>query len=446
MAFIISRRKRQRGTIMVLYAAMIMGLVGFAGLAVDVGYMQYTKRRIQQAADAAAMGALRELELGNSDLTLAGRNDSALNGFTNGSNNTTVTINNPPISGSFAGSTSAVQAVVSRTIPTFFMMAFGQTSVSLSAQAVAQTSSTYGSVGGCIFVMDPSVGGAFTVDGNMTLTTACGVMVKSDSTTAFTQIGNSTINLASGAQVGVVGPGTAGAGWSLGGSSQIINTQTGHSESPVNIQSFNDPLANAAAPTPTGLTVRVSSGGFSDNPHDVNTLSPGIYCGGMNLKGTDTLSAGTYVLAGGGMTINSQATVSGNDVMIYNTTSGSASWGCHSSSTSDAQSFTFNGGATINLEGATDQGAPVGILFFDDRNVTGLSHKINGNSNSTFDGAMYFLNAFTKFNGTNKTPGFLYLVSNTLEINGNANLGNDHSDLSNVYTLAPTSTGGGLVY
>lgn len=88
---------------------MMVGLLAFAGLAVDVGYMQVMRRRAQNAADAAAMGALRELELGNtSNLSLAGRNDAALNGFTNGVNNTTVTINNPPVNGALAGASGAI--------------------------------------------------------------------------------------------------------------------------------------------------------------------------------------------------------------------------------------------------------------------------------------------------------------------------------------------------
>lgn len=437
---VVQLRSRQRGAVLVAYAAMIIGLTGFAGLAVDVGYLQYSKRRIQAAADAAAMGALRELELGDTDLSAAGQNDASLNGFTNGQSSTTVTINNPPASGSFTGEDTAVQAIVTRAIPTFFMRLFGQNSVMISAQAVSQTSTTQGSVGGCIFVMDPSASGAFTVDGNVTLNTACGAVVNSDSAQAFTMVGTSAFNLANGAQVGVVGPGTAGEGWSLSGGASLTNTTTSSSESPINIKTFSDPLANVAAPASAGMSVVVNSGGESVNPSSTAALQPGIYCGGMDLKGTVTLGAGTYVLAGGGMTIDSQATVSGSNVMFYNTNS-NFSTSCKHASKSDAGSFSFNGGASINLAGATS----TGVLFFDDRGVTGLSHTINGNSTSTFDGAMYFLHGAVTFEGNNKTPGFLYIVSNTLEMKGNASLGNDHSDLTSVYTLAPSSTGGGLV-
>jgi uncharacterized membrane protein len=154
---------------MVAYAAMIVGVIGFAGLAVDVGFLQFEKRRIQSAADAAAMGALREMERGNTDLVAAGQNDSSLNGFADGVNNTTVTIHNPPNSGSYNGVTTAVQAIVQRTVPTFFMQVFGQRGVVISAQAVAQTSTAQGSIGGCIFVLDPAASGALNIHGTMNM-------------------------------------------------------------------------------------------------------------------------------------------------------------------------------------------------------------------------------------------------------------------------------------
>jgi uncharacterized membrane protein len=90
-----SRRNRdQRGFTIVAYATMLIVIMGFTGMAVDVGYLQWQKRMAQAAADSAVMGALREIELGNTDLVAAGRNDAGLNGFVHGQNGVTVTINN----------------------------------------------------------------------------------------------------------------------------------------------------------------------------------------------------------------------------------------------------------------------------------------------------------------------------------------------------------------
>ena len=429
------RSSKERGFVGIAFALMMVGIVGVTGLAVDVGYLQYEKRRIQDAADAAAMGALREMELGQTDLTAAGKNDSSLNGFKDGQSGTTVTINNPPTAGAYANNAAAVEAIVQRRIPTFFMMVFGQNSVTITGRAVARTTSTEGSIGGCIFALNPTASGSLYISGNMTATTACSAVVESNSSSAFQMIGNSTLSLAHGARVGVVG------GWSIGGSS-VLDSTTGQAETPVNVQSFADPLAGVAAPTPTGLAVR-SNSKWSDNPHDNDTLNPGVYCKGMDMKGTVTLNPGTYVLAGGGLSIESQASVSGAGVTFYNTSENSQAWGCPGSTVADA--LTFNGGATINLSAPTNQ-SPIGVLFFDDRNLSGLTHTINGNSSSTFNGALYFKGNALTFAGTSSAShGYLVIVADTIKLIGNSNLGNDYEDLENVYTIAPASTGGGLV-
>lgn len=438
------RLKRERGFTIVAFALMIFVSMGFAGLAVDVGYLQLEKRKAQIAADAAAMGALREMEKGNTDLASAGDNDSALNGFTNGQNETTVSISSPPTSGAYAGQSTALQATVSRVVPTYFMRALGTNAVTVSASAVAQTSTAAGSIGGCIFAMNPTASGAFTITGTVTISTACSAVVKSNSSSAYSMVGNSTFSLSNGAEIGVVGTGTGG--WSLSGGAQVLNATTGAAQSPINIQSFNDPLASVAPPTPTGLTIK-SSNSMTVKPSATVTLNPGIYCGGIDVKGTATFTTGTYILAGGGLTIDAQAVVNdtGTGEMFYNTSANSQAWGC--SGSGGAQSFTFNGGASINLIGLTvsDGVGSVGVLFFDDRSTSGLSHKINGNSTSTFDGALYFLPNALQFAGTNRTPGFLYIVADTITMNGTSGLSSDHSSLANVNTIAPSATGGGLV-
>ena len=450
----LGRDRKASGFLIVAYATLIFVIMGFAGLAVDVGYLQYQKRKIQSAADAAAMGALREMERNKTDLTTAGRNDSALNGFTNGQNGVTVTISSPPTSGTFSGDTTAISATVSKPVGTYFMRIFNQNSVSISATSVARTSTTEGSVGGCIFALNSSASGALTINGNVIISSACGATVDSSNSSAFIMNGGSTFNLVNGAQVGVVGTCTTATppvcnGWSLSNNASLTNSTTNSAESPVNIQNFGDPLADVAAPTNSGLVQRVSSGGMTVNPNTTQNLSPGIYCGGIWLKGTTNLAAGTYILAGGGLTISAQATVT-NDaagVVFYNTSSagsGVYDWDCDHARTTDAGSFTLNGGASSNLSAPTS-GSLAGMLFMDDRNIYGLTHTINGNSTSTFDGAQYFRNNYLKFAGTNQTGGFTYLVADTITITGNANLGNDHSTLASVNIVAPSSTGGGLV-
>jgi Flp pilus assembly protein TadG len=453
------RRSGERGFITVAYAAMLTAIMGFTGLAVDVGYLQYQKRRIQSAADAAAMGALREMERGKTDTSFAGQNDASLNGFTDGVSNTTVTVATPT-SGLYANDTTAIQATVTRTVPTFFMQVFGQRSVSISAIAVAKTTTTFGSIGGCIFVMDPSASGALTVHGTMNLETACSIVVNSNSSSAFSAVGNSNLLMDNNAVVGVVGPGTAGQGWSMTGGATVQNHASGASMSPVNVQSFTDPLAAAKVPTATGVTVQVAA---TNNPKTIQKnsqpaggLNPGVYCGGLKIQSTNTpltLNSGTYIIAGGGLEIDAQADVqtAAGGVMFYNTSSNSDTWGCTGSAVA-AGGITINGGSVLTLNALTSTdmsftGASnaIGMLIFEDRNVTGLSHKINGSAGNTFDGAIYVPKAALNFIGTSSTGGYLVIVTNTLDIGGTSQLKNDFTTLTTVNTLAPAATGGGLV-
>lgn len=124
-------KKSQRGFTIVLSALMMFVILGFTGLAVGAGYLQWQRRLMQSAADAAAMGTLREVELGRTNagpeynLTLAARNDAAMNGFTNGANGVTVTLHNPPVSGAFSGDGTVAQVIISKPYPTFFMGILG---------------------------------------------------------------------------------------------------------------------------------------------------------------------------------------------------------------------------------------------------------------------------------------------------------------------------------
>ena len=98
-------------------------LIEFVGLAADVGYLEWQRLRAQAAADAAAAGAMFQLRQGanNAAITSAAQADAALNGFTNGVSNATVTVNHPPLNGSLAGNSSAVEVIVQQTVPTFFL-------------------------------------------------------------------------------------------------------------------------------------------------------------------------------------------------------------------------------------------------------------------------------------------------------------------------------------
>src|SRR5947209_10404840 len=87
----------ERGQTAILTALSIACLCGMAGFSVDVGTMFRAKRQMQTAADAGALSYLAQKNFGQG--TNAVYSATASNGYTNGVNGTTVTINAPPLSG-----------------------------------------------------------------------------------------------------------------------------------------------------------------------------------------------------------------------------------------------------------------------------------------------------------------------------------------------------------
>jgi len=161
-----NRLKEESGQVLVMTALSITVLLGFMAFATDVGLLLRERRMLQTAADSAAIaGAAEALYEGTPMSVTAGiwnaaAGDSAFNGFTagasngakNGSTGTTLTINiYPNITNPSFNSAGYVQAVITRTRPTFFMNMFGFHSMDVTATAIASKSLQSN---GCIYVQD----------------------------------------------------------------------------------------------------------------------------------------------------------------------------------------------------------------------------------------------------------------------------------------------------
>ena len=119
-----NEHRGERGQILPLIAVCLAVLLGFAGFAVDLGYMQYELRQQQTAADAAAIGGARELITAGCASPVAAKtaakNDASENGFTDGTNKVKVTAYNPPQTGALTSNGCAVQVTVYSPHATFF--------------------------------------------------------------------------------------------------------------------------------------------------------------------------------------------------------------------------------------------------------------------------------------------------------------------------------------
>lgn len=408
------RRRRapnQHGQVYVLITVSLLVLLGMGALAVDVGNLWTARRLMQSAADAAAIAGAEQVAYGDaSDVTSAAQSASAQNGFTNGSprpgasSAVSVAVYSPPASGPYAVNPNAVQVVVSQDQPTYFMRVLGWQKVPVSTIATAVTISG----GSCVYSLNPTAPSAIDVGGTASVSSACGIYDDSNNaSSALTVSGGGTITAP---LVGVVG------GTNLNGG--------GSSPPSTGIAAFGDPLAWLAEPT----GYDTCSGGFStQNINTTQTLSQGTFCGGLKLNShaNVTFSPGLYVMNGGGLTITSGAVAYGNGVTFYLTgaNNGNGNAGSYGG-------VNIQGASTVNFTSpcsGASTGIP-GVLFFQDRSETnGAASSINGGSNSTFSGALYFPTTALSYNGSSGADMFTLLVANTLTFTGATTINNDYT-------------------
>jgi Flp pilus assembly protein TadG len=85
------RREPERGQMLVLFALALIGLIGMVGLIIDGGDTALQRRDQQNVADAAAMAA-GYASLNGQDPTAAAQTVASSNGYTDGTDDTTVTV------------------------------------------------------------------------------------------------------------------------------------------------------------------------------------------------------------------------------------------------------------------------------------------------------------------------------------------------------------------
>ena len=280
--------------------------------------------------------------------------------------------------------------------------------MTINAQAMAQTTTSYGSIGGCIFALAANnETDALNLESGTTLNSSCSAISESNATEAFKMNGSDIWNMTShNAHVAVVG------GIFMNGSAQIIDATVTPNVTEVPITNYTnpgDPLINVTAPTPGTVTGGVQqSAPVIYKKNHMATLSPGIYCGGITMSNTGgetlRLRPRTYILAGGGLSLGSQAQIAGTGVAFYSTSS--TGWGCPTFYA--AGSLGFNGQAVANFTAPTT-GSMCGMLFFQDRSIDPGTSIIVGWSTSTFDGAIYLKKSALRFVGNNSTTGYMVL-------------------------------------
>ena len=353
--------RNEDGQTLVLTAICMTGMLAFAALALDVGVIFRAKRNMQTAADSAAIaGAMDYLyHASTTSAQTAGKSASASNGFTDGTNGTSVTINTPPVNGPNAGNTGSVEAIVSQPVSTVLMKMFGWSSMTVATRAVAAAPS-----GGtaCIWLMNPS-GPAFDLQGKYDIEAPnCGIYVNSNTSNAMSVTGNGgTVNAAF---IDVVG-----------------NSSLQHTTKPtaptMNAGTRKDPWGNLSGPNPS--TACNSSNTVSTSTVTAANLkspSAGVVC----FSATNaTLSAG-LTLPGGAVYVAENGVTIGGTMTI-----GSAANGA----TLDVYAGTFNQGNSVLSIYSPTSGTYNGIALMQPATNTNQLQVQFGSGNQTLDGYIY---------------------------------------------------------
>ena len=106
-------RNSRRGSVAITIGLTLPIVIGTAALGSEITYLLYKHRQMQVVADAAALGGATALQRGYPAAGVEARGISGFLGFVDGSaSGVTVTVNNPPLSGSQINNRAAVEVIV----------------------------------------------------------------------------------------------------------------------------------------------------------------------------------------------------------------------------------------------------------------------------------------------------------------------------------------------
>jgi Flp pilus assembly protein TadG len=438
---IVRAHRDERGVIAVMFAILLVVLLGIVALVVDLGNARQERRAAQASADAAALAGGEAIE---SDQTVrtngtflwstvvtqvknyAKANDNIPLSAWVGCSDANVLAYRPDVANnnscisatasSFpAPSASSVGANVmylrvrlpSSTVKSYFAKAVGNGDLTVGASSTAKvvytvTESQEDHVGGPCALCILSDSG-LTLDGQNGDVTITGgnVVVNSSSPTAASLNPNGHVKITT-------------PGGSIGGPGAPANFQGGgYSPSPTQLGHVSDPLAgvpqcgNGSPGTTNYCPTNTGANGTTKGA----TLSPGIY---STISGSHHLNPGIYVITNG-ITLNGNDEIEGDGVMLYfgcsNYPSPCPAQGTVTSVTRAGITATGNG--ALRLTGITPaQGAAnanlqpyIGMLSFADR---------SNDATQTWRG-----------NGTNENgqssaiTGAIYMVAGTMDLRGN---------------------------
>lgn len=387
----------RRGSVALPVALMLVVLLGFVALGTEVGVLLMTSRQMQSAADSAALAAAVAKSKG---YPVAFADDAfavaRAAGFVSGEADTTVAVNNPPVSGAYAGDETAIEVVIEQLQHLVLVPIFYGGPWTLKVRAVA----TAGGGGPCVLALETSASEPlYASNGGRLLIEGCGVGSNSSSNRAIRASGDGRITAASLTTVGNY--------YTSGGGTITIN-------GPIDIHASatSDPYLDRVVPTP-GTCRTVPPMPFN------GALPQGTYCAGINItNGSHVTLNGLYILRTGNFVVQGGSTLSGTASIVLTGTGSATNTGV----------VTITGGAVINLT-ALSEGPTAGMIFFQDRRArTTGTNNFYGGTTSTLTGALYFPRQTVNFsNGGSTTTACTEIVARRILIGGGSTVNIDCS-------------------
>jgi hypothetical protein len=397
----------QSGNIIMLFALSAPIVLGFAALATEGGALFEKKAAVQAAADQAAVSAANSFNSSQTAYTIEGKAITAQMGFVDGQGGVSVTVNSPPASGPSTGKGGYVEVIISLPQPPMLSSLFHPSNYTIGGRAVAQ----YSGGPACVLALDPTASGALAAGGSTVVNMPkCNIVSDSSATTSLTVFGSASVTV-----------NEAIASGGISATSGLVDNANIPDATPV-----PNPYAALSVPATSAWGVKQSVGSASPA-----TLSPGWYNNGFSVNSSQhvTLKPGVYYIdgAGGGLSINASAVVTGTGVTFVLTSS--------SSKKNTVPSVSINGSATVNITAPTTNSAlgtdSSGVVIFQDPKVgSKQSLNINGNSNTYFGGAVVAPAAAIGFEGTGVSGNghnCTQIIGDTVTFIGNSSVSSDCS-------------------
>ena len=385
------------GAYSIITAVMLPVFVGFVGFGTETGLWYFDHQKMQGAADAAAYSGGLAYSLGDtSGYQTEAKAVAAQYGFVDGSGGTTVTVNQPPLSGPHAGAAGAVEVIIQQPQQRLFSAVLTSSALNIAARAVAIPSNGTSNVSTCVLGLDTSAANTVALSNNAVLPNPnCAVMSNSSAANGLSLTNNAIIDAPTSSHGGVALSNNA----VLNGNPNLTNAAA-----------QPDPYANDNPPAPPSCTSQTSSG--SGPNRTTLQLQPGHFCNGLNFTNNFSvnLASGIYYIDSQ-LTFGNNAVITGQNVTLV---------------INGNYAINIGNNATVDLTAPTS-GSTQGIVFFGGRNAT--SSVIQNFSNNTIlnlTGAIYFPNQVLSFDNNASTAGSsgcTQLIARQIQLMNNVSLG-----------------------